>query len=160
MTRYHWWNSPGFRDDDGSLQWGSVARHFRSRWHVAIMRLDNRYQDARARLAGACNADLWTGVPPLGYAGGYSHWRCGKARGHADEHRFNNYTWSGLLGDRTVFDPLPIRNADNTAFFDARVVTPFMKLADGRRAVTTRRRSRLQARWAEEARVRRMAERH
>jgi hypothetical protein len=111
-------------------------------WYVPIMRLDNRWQDARAVLAGACNVSTWDG---RGYSGGYSHWRCGKARRHTDGHRFNNYVWDGP-GSRPRYDPVPIRNADNTDWFDARTVTPFMRHASGRRAVGRRSRDRSQAR--------------
>lgn len=156
MHRFHWWNSPGFRDDDGSIQWRDVARHFKSQWHIFVMRLDNRWQDARAVMAGACNASLWTGVPPNGYAGGYSHWRCGKAHGHTDMphrmnrvHRFGNYTWTGEPHDRPMYDPLPIRNKDNTGWFDVWTVLPFRTLSEGRRPVERRSRARLRARWAE-----------
>lgn len=151
------WSS--FRDDDGSMQWGSVARHFKSRYHVAVMRLDNRWQDLRARLAGACNADLWTGQGLTGYAGGYSHWRCGRERGHQSPHRFHNYTWTGAPGDRPVYDPLPIRNEANTGWFDTRKVIPFMKLTGGRRAVDTRARSRRRAELQDAFMARRAAER-
>lgn len=140
---------------------------FKSRWHVLVMRIDNRWQDGRAVLAGACNASLWTGTPPNGYAGGYSHWRCGKRRGHlantfvtghedgsSGPHRFGNYTWTGAPHERPEYAPLPIRNEDNTGWFNTRTVTPFMKLAGGRRAVDRRGRSRLRARWAEVERER------
>jgi hypothetical protein len=128
------WYAERWRD-----RWGVLRSTL---WHVPIMRLDNRWQDLRAALAGACNRSTWNG---RGYDGGYSHWRCGKARGHADGHRFNNYVWDGP-GSRMRFDPLPIRNADNTDWFDARTVTPFMRLAGGRRAVDRRSRSRIRAR--------------
>jgi hypothetical protein len=128
------WHAERWRD-----RWGVLRSTL---WHVPIMRLDNRWQDLRAVLAGACNRSTWNGC---GYNGGYPHWRCGKARGHQGEHRFNNYVWDGP-GSRTRYDPIPIRNADNTDWFYARSVTPFMKLASGRRAVGRRSRSRLLAR--------------
>lgn len=111
-------------------------------WYVPIMRLDNRWQDLRAALAGACNRSTWDGA---GYAGGYSHWRCSKARGHRGEHRFHNYVWGGP-GAKMRYDPLPVRNADNTDWFDIRGVLPFMNLTRGRRAVEPRAHSRKLAR--------------
>jgi hypothetical protein len=155
----------GFLDDDGSLQWDSVRRHLRSQAFIAWARLQNRFMDARAVLAGSCNASTWTGKPPYGYAGGYSHWRCGKRRGHHLEvprgvtletgdygpHRFINYIWDGDPGSRAEYSPLPIRNEDNSGWFDTRTVIPFRRLADGRRAVERRSRSRLRARWSEKA---------
>jgi len=128
------WHAERWRD-----RWGLLRSVL---WYVPIMRLDNRWQDLRAVLAGACNRSSWNGH---GYSGGYSHWRCGKARGHEDGHRFHNYVWDGP-GSPMRFSPLPIRNDENTGWFDARSVTPFMRLASGRRAVDRRSRSRIVAR--------------
>lgn len=141
----------GFLDDDGSIQWKSVRSHLRSRVAVARMRLDNRWMDARAVLAGACNASTWN-EERGDYDGGYSHWRCGKRRGHADTaermdgaHRFHNYTWEGP-GHKVEYAPLPTRNEDNTDWYDTSAVLPFRKHSDGRRAVDSRRRSRIRYR--------------
>jgi hypothetical protein len=153
-----------------------VKASLKSRLWVAWARMQNRYMDARARFAGACNADTWTGEGHTGYAGGYSHWRCGKKRGHFGNgvmvyrdgdyvdggtygpHRFNNYIWNGP-GSRVEYAPLPIRNESNTGWFDTWRVLPFRKLADGRRLVTSRRRGRLQARLHEAHREARRIER-
>lgn len=137
-----------FRDDDGSIQWFSVRSHLRSRIAVARMRLNNRRQDLRAVLAGACNASTWDPSIPGYHA--YSHWRCGKAKGHPETtdawggkaHRFNNYIWEGP-GSKVEYSPLPVRNAEG--WFDTSRIVPFRKLADGRHAVCPRRESRIMA---------------
>jgi hypothetical protein len=127
----------------------SVYSYLRSQYHIAVMRLDNRWQDFRAVLAGACNQSTWTGKGYTGYAGGYSHWRCGKKRGHAGPHRFNNYTWTGKLGDRADYNPIPSRTPENSSTYNATYGIPFMKLANGRRVVDRRSRSRQKARLVE-----------
>lgn len=104
-------------------------------WYQPVMRLDNRFQDARARLSGACNADTWTGIGTSGYAGGYSHWRCGKARGHKGFHRFESYIWSGKPGGLVAYDPI-------SPYTDRPRILPFAKQAKGRRSIVTRRRAR------------------
>lgn len=148
MKLMSWWRAARGDAIGREFHWGIVWSMLRSKYHVAVMRIDNRIQDARARLAGACNASTWN-EELNAYEGGYSHWRCGKARGHADTaHRFINYVWEGP-GHRVEYAPLPIRNEDNTGWFDTLTVIPFRKLADGRRAVASRRRSRLQAQMYE-----------
>jgi hypothetical protein len=136
--------------------WKRRLANKRSKWFVRRARLDNCWQDLRAVLAGACNASTWDPTIP-GYHG-YSHWRCAKKRGHDQEvkvyrdgdyvdgatygpHRFNNYTWVGP-GHKTQFAPLEPRPVNDDDPFFKRVV-PFQKLAGGRRAVSTRRHSRL-----------------
>jgi hypothetical protein len=149
----------GFKDDDGRYQWKAIRRHLRSRFYVNNRRISNRWQDFKARLAGACNADTWTGEGFSGYAGGYSHWRCGKPRSHRRRikqvnplrnpidgatygpHRFINYTWTGSPNDRVEYNPLPIFGEDKQ-WFDTFSVVPFKLLADGRHAVLSRRRGR------------------
>lgn len=133
---------------------------------TAWFRTCNRWSDMLARLSGACNRDTWTGEPPSFYAGGYSHWRCGKRRGHTEPdpvrpgspHRFINYVWDGP-GTRVEYAPLPTRNADNTGWYDLGAVLPFRRLTSRRRPVATRRRARLQAGWYEARRKRRTADR-
>jgi hypothetical protein len=123
-------------------------------WYAPKYRLRNRLLDIRAVLAGACNASTWTGND---YAGGYSHWRCGKRRGHLARtlvrghedgssglHRFNNYTWTGNPADRTEYQPLPL-DAD----YDE--VLPFHKQTKSRHPIDTRYRTRVRARRAEAA---------
>lgn len=50
----------------------------------------------------------WTcqAVPPKGM-GGYSHWHCRLPRKHDGMHRFNNYTWGEVGGERigTSYEP-------------------------------------------------------
>jgi hypothetical protein len=130
-------------------RWGMVKSVF---WWCPVMRLDNRWRDLRARLAGACNASTWTGEPPIGYAGGYSHWRCGKRRGHRDTkermdsaHRFNNYVWDG--DGRVEFAPIDIGGLNDPVWDE---ILPFAKQTSRRRAIDTRRHSRLRAKWEEE----------
>jgi len=162
--RKTFWSTVLYQDRGYKL---STARSLlRSYCFVAWYRLQNRALDARAWALGACNASTWNKAA-RGYDGGYSHWRCGKRRGHDPEvkvfrdgdyvdgatygpHRFNNYIWEGP-GSRVEYAPLPIHNEDNTDWFNARKVIPFMKVADGRRACDTRRRSRIRARVAEES---------
>jgi hypothetical protein len=140
-------------------RWETFWSMTRGVWY----RLHNRLLDARAVALGACNASTWN--PAKGdYDGGYSHWRCNKRRGHQDPlrgmeqpHRFNNYIWEGP-GHRVEYAPLPIRNAANTGWFDSRTVIPFRKLADGRHPISSRRRSRILARRAEENLARYRAE--
>lgn len=173
MVRGPWWWPNRWRgyldEEDGSVRWDDFRRYLKSRWHVLVMRLDNRWQDLRAVAAGACNATTW--VEERGsYAGGYSHWRCAKKRGHLypkgyagrgtlEPHRFHNYTWTGEPGDRVVYDALPVRTADNSGWYNAKHDIPFAKLTGGRRAVDTRRRSRIRARLSEKALNERLARR-
>jgi hypothetical protein len=103
-----------------------------------------------------CNASTWEPASQS-YGGGYSHWRCGKVRAHADRyermdgaHRFINYVWEGP-GHSVEYAPLPVRNADNTDWFEASDVIPFWNLAEGRHPIDSRRRSR-QLRAAERLR--------
>lgn len=146
----------GFRDDDGSIQWDSVRGHFRSQLWVAWFRLHNRWQDTRAVLAGACNASTWN-PQKRDYDGGYNHWRCGKRRGHmantlvtghedgrSGPHRFINYTWDGP-GTKVKYAPMPIHQPGLARWFDTSAILPFMRLADGRKGVDTRRRARRRA---------------
>lgn len=109
-------------------------------YHIPLMRFKNRVYDGWAVLVGACNKSTWTGLPPAGYAGGYSHWRCGKARGHRGEHRFMNYIWWGGPEDKVMFRPMPLRNADGTRFNILEEV-PFRKVTSKRHAVERRGRS-------------------
>lgn len=67
----------------------------------------NRWWDARARLAGACNRDTWHGEDRVG---GYAHWRCGRPRRHEGRHRFVNYVWSD--GVSPVFEPVELAEAE------------------------------------------------
>ena len=117
-------------------------------WRVRH-RLANRALDARARLAGACNASTW--VESIGdYAGGYSHWRCGKRRGHLhpitgmdQPHRFNNYIWRS--GDKVEYAPIPVHGLDeNVQDWDQ--IIPFRKITDRRHPIETMRRVRVRAR--------------
>lgn len=110
-------------------------------YHIPLMRLKNRIYDGWAVLVGACNKSTWTGLPPTGYAGGYSHWRCGRARGHRGNHRFMNYVWSGSPNHKVHFMPLPTRNPDGS-HYDTRMVTPFRKVTSKRHAVERRGRSK------------------
>lgn len=111
-------------------------------WYIPKYRLENRILDGWAVLMGACNRSTWTGVPPTGYAGGYSHWRCGKHRGHRGDHRYQNYTWSGELHERVKYHPLPVTNPDGT-FYDARAVIPFTTVTKRRRPIERRSRDRI-----------------
>lgn len=139
-------------------RWETFWSMTRGVWYRARYRVGNRLMDARALALGACNASTWdTAIDE--YGGGYNHWRCGKARGHMQvlddrvpAHRFNNYIWEGP-GSRVEYAPLPIRNEDNTGWFDSAAVIPFRKLADGRHPIDSCRRSRLLARKYEAARV-------
>lgn len=135
-----------YRTEDYRFTARSVWNGLRCQVYVNRHRVYNRFQDARARLAGACNADTWIGLPPNGYAGGYSHWRCGKPWGHPGRHRFNNYTWSGLPAARTEYNPLPIHQS-----------LPFAKLAGGRRCAEKRGRARKRERWNQERLEERLA---
>lgn len=134
-------------------RWGILRSQY---WHMPLMRMENRILDGWAVLLGACNQSTWTGVPPTGYAGGYSHWRCGKARGHRGDHRFQNYTWSGELHEQGKYNPLPITNPDGT-FYDARAVIPFLKVTKKRRAIERRGRCRILWEMHEAARQARAA---
>jgi hypothetical protein len=118
-------------------------------WYAPKYRLGNRLMDARSILAGACNASTWTGQKPYGYAGGYSHWRCSRKRRHLGPHRFENYVFAGL---RVEYKPIEPYTA-------MKEICPFWKLARGRHPIDSRRRSRLRARWAEEAMEERRAAR-
>jgi hypothetical protein len=131
--------------------WHDRKNMLKGIWHRNEMRIHNRIRDAYAILRGACNSSTWDETT-MSYNGGYSHWRCGKRRGHADTverwdsvHRFHNYTWEGP-GYPVEYAPLPIRNEDNTGWFDARSVVPFMKITKNRHCIDTRRRNRLRAR--------------
>jgi len=112
-------------------------------------RIHNRWLDLRGRLSGYCMATTWredTGYGP-GYMPGYDHWRCWRKRHPATEpHRFNNHVW--LPGTPGRFDPLPIRNADNTDWFDGRGVGRAPRWGK-HHAVPPRGRSRRMARYAE-----------
>lgn len=110
-------------------------------YHIPLMRFKNRIYDGWAVLVGACNKSTWTGLPPTGYAGGYSHWRCGRARGHQGSHRFINYVWSGKPDQKVYFDPLPTRNPDGSRY-DTRTMAPFRKVTSKRHAVERRGRSK------------------
>lgn len=44
-------------------------------------------------------------VTPAPGSGGYSHWHCDLRPRHQGEHRYRNYTWSGVLGDRVEYAP-------------------------------------------------------
>jgi len=134
----------GFRDDDGSLQWKAIRRHLKSVWYIQRWRVENRLLDVYAVLRGACNASTWD-PERADYSGGYSHWRCGKRRGHATEHRFMNYVWDGD-GSPVRFDPLPLRV--DGEWFDWRTAQPFRKLVEKRHVVDSRRRGRIRARAA------------
>lgn len=115
----------------------------------AYHRSANRVSDALARMSGACNATTWDG---LGYAGGYAHWRCMKARGHEGQHRFNSYVWEvgppGLA--RVSFEPLPV---ESPAAYRAAATreTPFHHVTARRYSIESRRRTRQRARAADEA---------
>jgi hypothetical protein len=151
---------PGFwrviLTQDRGYRWETFWSMTRGVWYRARHRVGNRLMDARALALGACNVSTWDTAMDE-YGGGYNHWRCGKRRGHSDAeaelpggrwngaHRFNNYIWEGP-GHRVEYAPLPIRNDDNTDWFDSRTVIPFRKLADGRHPIESRRRSRLLAR--------------
>jgi hypothetical protein len=149
-------------NEEPDRRWALARSLARSHYYIALHRLENRYRDARAYLAGACNATTWDPAK-RDYQGGYSHWRCGKRRGHHLEvprgvtletgdygpHRFANYIWEGP-GHRVEYAPLPICNADNSGWFDSRTVIPFYKQAQNRRITDTRRRSRQRARAYEE----------
>lgn len=163
-----WWPNRyrGYLDEEtGAVRWKDFRRHLKSRYHVAVMRLDNRWQDLRAVLAGACNRSTWVGVPSApdaieyGYAGGYSHWRCARERGHEGPHRFHNYVWGGEPGDRVLYDALPVRTPDNSGWYNTAHDIPFAKLTEKRHAVDTRRRSRIRARLSEKALNERLARR-
>lgn len=118
-------------------------------------RLANRVLDVRAVLAGACNASTWD--EDLGdYAGGYSHWRCGKRRGHSDAdermdgaHRFNNYVWGGP-GSKVEYAPIPVRGLHEYTE-DADQVAPFKKITGRRHPIDTLRRARVRQLRAEGA---------
>ena len=65
-----------------------------SKARLIRQRLQNRWWDLRAVLAGYCNdRPDKTSVP--GQGGGWIHWRCALQRGHGDVHRFRNNEWDG-----------------------------------------------------------------
>lgn len=128
-----------------SDRWGILKSIW---WYAPKYRIGNRWMDLRARLAGACNASTWTGQPPTGYAGGYSHWRCSRERRHLGPHRFENYVFAGL---RVEYKPLPWDRLKD--------VCPFQKQARGRHPIDTRRHTRLRAEWEEQAMEARFAAR-
>lgn len=45
-------------------------------------------------------------VVPDGTSGGYRHWHCDLRPRHKGDHRYRNYTWSGVAGDRVEYDPI------------------------------------------------------
>lgn len=117
-------------------------------------RLANLALDVRARLAGACNASTWD-ESKGDYAGGYSHWRCGKARGHehpikgmGQPHRFNNYVWGGP-GTKVEYAPIPVRGLNENAL-DWDLIIPFRKITDRRHPIDTLRRARIRERRMEQ----------
>lgn len=116
-------------------------------WWRAYHRGFNRVHDGLARLAGACNRSTWDGT---GYAGGYAHWRCAKARGHVGVHRFVNYVWAGP-GARAEYDPLPVLSP--AAYRDlVSVECPFQHVTRKRYMIDSLRRTRVRRRVAEAAR--------
>jgi hypothetical protein len=93
-------------------------------------RLQNRWWDLLAILAGYCNdRPDKTGVP--GEGGGWIHWRCALRRGHGDVHRSRNNVWD----DQGKPLHLPVR--DHPA-------QPW-----DRHMIRTRRQERLNQQWLE-----------
>jgi hypothetical protein len=72
---------------------------------IAIFRVDNRWKDLLAILAGYCNHCPWTADPAQG--GGYAFWRCALRRGHDGLHRARNYVWED--DGRPSYVPMPNR---------------------------------------------------
>lgn len=122
-------------------------------------RTSNRWMDLQARLAGACNASTWNEAKG-DYDGGYSHWRCGKPRGHDRQvkvfrdgdyvdgatygpHRFNNYIWPGP-GTRVQYAPVPVRGLTEYGQ-DMDKLVPFRRQTNRRHGIDTLRRSRRRA---------------
>lgn len=130
----------------------------RTHWFIFSRRVHNRWLNLRGRLSGYCMASTWredTGHGP-GYSPGYDHWRCWRKRGHTEAHRFNNYIWDDH-GDGGAFDPLPVRNADNTDWFDGRGHGAPPRWGK-HHAVAPRGRSRRMARYAQaQVKIRRAA---
>jgi hypothetical protein len=126
FRHWHAWRSLGYRI-----------------WH----RSHNRWMDFRARLAGACNDDGWS-EERSDYAG-YSHWRCGKARGHSDSgsvldgsHRSNNYIWDD--GQTAEYAPIPVMGIHpHQRTMDE--ILPFRRITNYRHGIDTLRRTRLRA---------------
>jgi hypothetical protein len=102
----------------------------------AVHRLQNRFMDIRAVLAGACNASTWDGTT---YRGGYSHWRCARDRGHTDPHRFNNMIW--LDAGPVDYSPIPSGMVEYAEAMP--LMTPKWRWARGRTPTDRRRRDRL-----------------
>ena len=93
---------------------------------IAIHRIQNRWHDARAVLAGYCNdRPQRTGVP--GEGGGYRNWRCALKRRHDGMHRTGNYVWTG---DGTVtYLPAPHGSGKEAHQPWQRSMTPTMRQA-------------------------------
>lgn len=94
-------------------------------------RLQNRWWDLRAVLAGYCNdRPSKTNIP--GQGGGWIHWRCALRRGHGDVHRSRNVVWD------SEGKPLhlPVKNPPSQPW--------------GRHMVPTRKQQRLCDRWLEQ----------
>lgn len=72
------------------------------RFYVLAHRLQNRWHDVRAILAGYCNDCPWRADPADG--GGYRNWRCALKRGHKGMHRSRNYVWDEA--GRTDYAPM------------------------------------------------------
>jgi hypothetical protein len=119
---------------------------------IQIHRVQNRLQDLRAWFAGACNASTWDGET---YAGGYSHWRCGRARGHlktGQPHRFKNYIW--VPGKQVKHDPIPVASEAGHRL-QWREELPYDRESSGRAPTDRRGRARAQRAYWKRGGVRR-----
>jgi hypothetical protein len=127
-------------------EWGAWKSLGYRIWH----RTHNRWLDLRANLAGACNDDGWIEAEQ-DYAG-YSHWRCGKARGHTDGldaysggqrlHRHNNYVWED--GQTSKYVPIPVVSLDEHQRTMDQIL-PFRRITTYRHGIDTLRRTRRRA---------------
>jgi hypothetical protein len=98
---------------------------------LAVRRIQNRWWDLRAILAGYCNDRPDKSHIP-GQGGGWLHWRCAlPRRGHGDVHRSRNTVWDN------EGKPLHLPVANPPA-------QPWV-----RHMVPTRRQQRLLDRWLE-----------
>jgi hypothetical protein len=140
VNRY---GKPGFWTVLRQARWSDRRAMLKSRlWHCPKMRLENRLRDLWAVAQGACNRDTWD-PETMSYCGGYSHWRCGRERAHYGLHRFRNYTWAGQ-GSRVEYNPIPVRSLSGIGI-DMATAVPYNRLVRNRRAIDSRRRSRLRA---------------